>query len=298
MQFSQRLKKTYWLSFWICISLLQSVLTLAQAADTAPKPPSEAQTLKFGIFPYFSPSKLMRVHQPLAQHLDQHLPESVKLITAPNFKSFLQRTRALQYDVIFTAPHMGVLAEQQSGYQRLAKGLNRSHAVFVVPKQSEIQSLKDLVHKKLALPPERAIINKLAWQCLHEQKIDTTQINIQATRSHNNALTLVLKGLTDAAAFGLPTWRTAKPEIKAQLRVIEESPSIPGFMLLAHPSKSAEWVAEVQKQLMAFGETTMGNTYVKNAGLKGFAPIEDADVNLLLPYVEMIFPAVKSKTTQ
>ena len=70
----------------------------------------EKTPLTLGVFPYVSPVQLAAFHAPLKDYLTKSLGRPVTLVTAPDFNSFVDRTRDGQYDIIFTAPHLGRLA--------------------------------------------------------------------------------------------------------------------------------------------------------------------------------------------
>ncbi len=79
------------------------------------------------------------------------------MISAPNFKAFLDRTRKGEYDLVFTAPHMARLAELETGYQRVAMSTHHGRPIFLARRDSDINKLKDLKGKKISLPPIKAI---------------------------------------------------------------------------------------------------------------------------------------------
>ncbi len=82
---------------------------------------SENTPLTLGVFPYVTPAQLASFHTPLKDYLAKSLQRPVSLVTAPDFDSFVDRTRKGQYDIIITAPHLGRLAETRDSYKRLAQ---------------------------------------------------------------------------------------------------------------------------------------------------------------------------------
>jgi len=249
----------------------------------------QADSLKLGVFPYLSADKILRTHQPVAQYLTEQLGQKVELISAPDFPLFIRRTRQNKFDMVITAPHMGALAILQSDYQRLAVSSNKSQAVFVALKSSPYSDLSDSQQATFTLPPQKAIITKLAHQTLTDQDINLETLDIQYTQSHNNAMEAVLNRESDIAAFGLPTWKRSQQPDREKLKVLARSDDIPGFMALANKSLNTEKVQHIAQLLQDFHQTSSGNNYFKQSKLQSFRAIQDSDIENLAPFVESIF---------
>ena len=252
-------------------------------------PSTFADSLKLGIFPYLSAGKLLKIHNPLASYLSENLNSQVNLISAPGFGQFIQRTKKQKYDIIITAPHMGALALLQSNYQRLAVSSNKSHAVFVSLNKSKFNSFKNIQQASITLPPEKAIITKLALQTLSEQDSNINELNIEYTQSHNNALKSVLIGESDVAAFGFPTWNRTSDVDKSRLQVLGASEGIPGFMIVANASMSQQKIQKITRLLLNFHHTDKGKAYFKTTRLEPFRAITEQDIEDLKPFVKSIF---------
>jgi phosphonate transport system substrate-binding protein len=115
----------------------------------------------FGIFPYQSNTQLIALCSPLRDYLQRAGGQQMEIVSAPDFNSFRDRTRAGEYDIVYTAPHLGRLAEFESGFKRIAITLYRTQSVILVAKDSPLQKLADLRGKSLAIPPATAIVNML-----------------------------------------------------------------------------------------------------------------------------------------
>lgn len=254
---------------------------------------SEMRALTLGVFPYLSAVKLLNLHHPLVQYLNQRLPIKVQIVSAPNFAQFIQRTQDGDYDFVITAPHMGRLAEMQSHYQRVAMSANQSHAVFVVKQHSPIRTLVDLVDSTnmttIGLPPEKAIISQLALNKMRSHGIDLHRINLHFSQSHNNALLSLLRDEVEVAVIGYPTWKRYPMEQKRKLQVITQSESIPGFLVMAHPRIDQHLLTMIQEQLYLFHQTENGQAYFSSTALNKFVPIEHNKMQDLTEYVETIF---------
>lgn len=257
---------------------------------------AKTQSLIMGVFPYFDPATIASLHQPLAEQLAQGSGESVRLVSAPNFKAFKKRTAEGRYDILVTAPHLGRIAEKKHGYQWLAFTANHSHAVFVARKDSGIDNIAQLRGKTLALPPVPAIIHQLAL--VEVQKAGLTpgkDVQVKTLNSHNNALLTALRGDTDAAAFGLPTWKRYQAPGKAQLKMIGASEDIPGFAIMLHPRVADDIKARLHEALFDFPSHAEGMAYFDRTGLLGVREPQASDMQQLDAYLQRIAKAMAKK---
>jgi phosphonate transport system substrate-binding protein len=240
--------------------------------------------------PYFNSAKLAEIHAALRDQLAELLQRPVAMSSAATIDAFHRNTLAGDYDLVLTAPHMGAAAEQKAGFQRVLMTANRSRAVFVAPLQGGIENLSQLRGKTLLLPPASTIIHHLALNSLRRQGLEAGKdFTLQTAISHNNVMLAIINQDGDAAAFGMPTWESANPGQKQQLRIIGQSEEIPGFLLMAHPRLASALVAQIRQGLLKFEQAEAGKKYLEAAKLKGFQPIDDATMWELLPYASAIF---------
>ncbi|RMG36916.1 MAG: phosphate/phosphite/phosphonate ABC transporter substrate-binding protein [Gammaproteobacteria bacterium] len=248
-----------------------------------------AKTLRMGIFPYFSPEQLIGLHKPLKDYLAHETGLPIRLVSAPDFKTFRQGTAAGRYDLLVTAPHLGRLAERQARYRWLAVTSNYSEAVFVARRDGPIHRIADLRGKRLALPPRLAIIHQMALETLEATGLEGGRdVTIVPYKSHDRALYAVILGETDAAAVGRPTWRRYQAPEKRSLRVIGRSRPIPGFAIMVHRDLPKETAEALRRALEAFPGTPVGKTYFDTTGLEGVRPISPQDLAVLDHYLARI----------
>ena len=66
---------------------------------------SKQRPLQFGLLPYVSTRKLFAVYTPMKRYLEKTLKRSVRMSTAPDFATYIERARRGEYDLYHTAPH-------------------------------------------------------------------------------------------------------------------------------------------------------------------------------------------------
>lgn len=250
---------------------------------------SDKKELSFGLFPYVTSTQLVQFHTPLKNYLSKALGMEVNLVTAPDFTSFMERTQQGEYDIIFTAPHLGRLAETRDGYKRVAMTGHRVEGIFLVKKESEINSLDDLKDKKIMAAQRISVIYQMVLQTLADKGlIDGKNITIIETKTHNNALYAPLRDEADASVTGILLWHTLGQEYKDKLKVIGSTNSVPGFVLLSHPRVPPKTQKALQIALFDFGKTTEGKLYFESNGLQGFLPIDEKSMKELDPYTKIL----------
>ncbi|HUX90866.1 MAG TPA: phosphate/phosphite/phosphonate ABC transporter substrate-binding protein [Gallionellaceae bacterium] len=239
--------------------------------------------LVFGIFPYQSNTQLIALCSPLRDYLQQISGRQMEIVSAPDFNSFRDRTRAGEYDIVYTAPHLGRLAEIESGFQRVAITRYRTQSVILVAKDSQVQKLSDLRGKSLAIPPAAAIINMLTIELFHSQGLESGDFKLLEQSNMQNAMAAILRGDCDAGAAGFAPWRSYAQ--RDQLRVIAKSAEVPGLIIMAHPRVPKAMVAKLRRALIAFNDTAEGKTYFALTNQGAWLPVDDATMLTLDPYL-------------
>jgi phosphonate transport system substrate-binding protein len=262
-------------SFRAIVGVLLLVSPCVRSAD-AP--------LSFGIFPYLSPQLLVTQFKPLANHLQQAAGRPLSIETAPNYIAFRDRTRAGDYDIIFTAPHFGRLAEMETQYQAIAVTRYRVSGVVCVGKDSSIRQLSELRGKTIAMPPRVSMVHALTLDLFRlKGLVPGRDITLREFDTNLNSMTAPLRGDSDAGVTGPLVLSTSSQ--RDQLRVIAETADVPGFYILAHPRLSAAVIDRLRKAAYAFGDTPAGQVYFAATGHVAWLPVDDATRLALDPYV-------------
>jgi phosphonate transport system substrate-binding protein len=256
------------------------VLVLGPSAMASEKTP-----LTLGVFPYVTPVQLTQFHTPLKDYLAKSLERPVTLVTAPDFDSFIERTREGQYDIIITAPHLGRLAETRDGYKRLAQTRHVVQGIFLTRKDSNIYKIEDLRGKNVMIAQRVSLIYQMSERLLREKGlVPGESVTIIETRTHNNAMQAPLRGEADASVTGTLLWRVLGEEQKDQMRVIGTTEEAPGFMLMANSRLSNQDIAKIKNLLLDFRQVPGSEAYFSATGYERFDPIDDKVMKKLDPY--------------
>lgn len=265
------------------LAIMSCVLVLVTGSYSAFA--DDKPELVLGVFPYVSPAQLVAFHTPLKDHLAQSLQRQVSLVTAPDYESFVERTRQGQYDIILTAPHLGRLAETRDGYKRLAMTSHAVQGIFLTRKNSNIQKIEDLRGKSVMIAQRTSIIYQMAEQLLRDKGLVPGEtVTIINTRTFNNAMHAPLRGEADASVTGNLLWQVLGDEQKDQMRVIGATEEAPGFLMMANKRLPKQDIEAIKNILLDYHNVTSREPYFSATGYKRFQQIDDKTMKKLDPY--------------
>jgi phosphonate transport system substrate-binding protein len=272
---AQRVRSFFPSTLWLLLVLL--VVRPAGAANVPP--------LVLGVFPNTTAKQIVETYRPLADALEKSLQRRVEIYSAPNFKTFVERTRQGEYDLLLTAPHLAWLARQDAGYQPLLKYTQPVRGLLVVKPTSPYRDVAELRGHSIAIADPLAVIVLALQAELAEAGLKPgTDYQIINAGTHINAALQVVKGRADAAMVGQNAFMQFPPDLHKQLHVLLETPPLSSQTYLAHPRLRDAEVRTIRKTLLDFATTPEGQAFLKNSGLGGFSPLNSNELNAFRPY--------------
>lgn len=251
----------------------------AQAATDTATP------LIFGVFPSMTAKQTLEFYQPLAQSMEEHLRRRVIIYSARDFKTFVERTRQGDYDILLTAPHLAWLARQDAGYRPLLKYAQPVRGLLVVNRTSPYREEDDLRGQTIAVPDTIAVVT-LALQAdlaAHGLRRNVDYQTIEYG-THLNAVMQVISGRTAAAMVGLLPYRLMPDELHRQLRTLIETPPLSSLMYLTHPRLRDQEANAIRSALLEFAATPEGKTFMQRGGYGGFVAVDGSELRAFRPY--------------
>jgi phosphonate transport system substrate-binding protein len=246
---------------------------------------AEAPPLVLGIFPNTTAKQTVETYRPLANALEKTLQRRIEIYTAPNFKSFVERTRQGEYDLLLTAPHFAWLARQDAGYRPLLKYAEPVRGLLVVKSSSSFREVGALRGRTIAIPDPLAVIVLALQAELAESGLKNgSDFRILNADTHVNAAMQVVKGRADAAMVGQLPYLLFPPEVRKQLHVLLETPPLSSLTYLTHPRIREVDVQAIRTGLLAFAATAEGQAFLKKGGFGGFSPLDGNELNAFRPY--------------
>ena len=248
---------------------------------------SGGDAIEFGILPTLSTRATLSTYQPLREYLEERLQRPVTLITAPDFPTYIERTRRGVYSFLVTAPHFARLAQIESGYVPMVRVKRELRGLLVVREGSGIQTLADLRGKTISTPERLAIVTMLGLELLRAHGLQPGRdVTVRPATSFTSAVLAVQNGESDAAITA-PTALSQMPEqSRAGLRVIASTASIPGTVYMASPRVPPAEIERMTRLLMDFSaDPTRGKTFFEHTGYEGLVRATPEELRALDPYV-------------
>lgn len=268
----------------------QALAGLAALSALSALAPLAAQPtpLRMGLIPYLSPNVLVPLFQPLAQHFAQAAGRPVQLYSAPSIQVHVARILQPDFDILFTAPHFGRLAQLDAGYVPIGSFHRPLIGVIAVRRDSPVQTPLQLRGKTIAVNDRLVLNSILTLQALDQLGLRVSDLNIVAAASQNSALLSVINGDVDAAIVVNFAMGQIPPERQSELRTLfqtEENPHIPGTLILAHPAMAAAERERLQTALMRFAHTDEGRKFLVASGYMNVAPVNAQQLRTLDVYI-------------
>jgi phosphonate transport system substrate-binding protein len=262
---------------------LPGVLVLLLA--TTIRPAVAADPLVFGVFPNMTAKQIVENYRPLTNALEKGLQRRVVVYSARDFKTFVERTRAGEYDILLTAPHLAWLARQDVGYRPLLKYRQPVRGLLAVKKTAPFYAPEALRGHTIATADNLAVV-VLAMQAELAAYGLKRNIDYRTTDAgtHNNAVTQLLNGRADAAILGMHPYLLLPPDQRSNLRVLAETPPLSSLMFLTHPRMRDRDAMAVRQTLLDFAATPEGHAFMKSGGYGGLVAVDGSELRAFRPY--------------
>lgn len=252
------------------------LVIFASSAFAGEKP----EHLKFGFLPILSPERLVKRFAPLVDYLSRETGIEIRMVTAPDFLTFVHRTQdERRYDILFTAPHLYYLAHVKRDYHVIARvDRHGMQAVIVAPHRSKIYTVQDLRGKRLATTDPLSLTTVLVREHLGAAGIDPDRdLTLVATPSHNASLLSAYQGATDAAALILPLFRRANPEIRDSMRIVDTTRTVPHMPISVAPWIDAALANRLSEALVSLNRSAEGRALLSHLDWPGFVPAHESE---------------------
>lgn len=272
-----------WLGKFVGLErVLLLVLLLGGGASSAV---AGEKPLIFGVFPNMTARQTVEIYQPVATSLARQLGRPVIIYSARDFKTFVERTRRGEYDILLTAPHLAWLARQDAGYRPLLKYAQQTRGLLVVGSGSPYRAPEQLRGRTIATADAIAVavLAVQAEMAAHGLK-RTLDYHTNDAGTHFNAVMQVLNQRADAAMLGMHPYLLLPPEVRERLRVLAETPPLSSLMYLAHPRLRDREADAVRRGLIAFAKTAEGAAFLERGGYGGFVAVDGSELRAFRPY--------------
>ncbi len=248
---------------------------------------AEPAAIEFGVLPTLSTRAVIDTYDPLRQFLSERLNRTVTLVTARDYRTYIERTQRGEYRFLVTAPHFARLAETEAGYVPLVRVKRELRSVFVARSESPIRTLGELRGRIVTSPETLAVVTMLGKQLLREHGLTPGRdVTVQPFPSFSSAVLAVYNGEADAAMTAETALTQMPKEVRSAMRIIGASAPVPPVMYMAHPRVARAELDQMLRLLLEFsGDRKYGAAFWRKTGFEGFERLRPAELRRMDPYL-------------
>ena len=219
--------------------------------------------------------------QPLADYIAKELAPLgitnglVKI--APDLDTMIQWMENGEVDVYFDSPYPVLVISQETGaipiLRRLKYGVDEYHSVFIVNKDSDIQTLDDLMGQVVAFEESFSTsgymlpLAYLIQNNMNPVKVSAPNANVNQDKTgytfstaDNTTIQWIISGRVPAGVIDNVTFSRLPEETQAELRIIAETEDVPRQLVLVNEELNPEIISKLKTVLLEMNQTEDGQT--------------------------------------
>ncbi len=276
--------------FVCCLLALASLGAHARGGAAEPK-----QAVEIGIAPFLPVRTLVQNYEPMRVYLEKRLHRPVIFISAPDYKTFTERTLHRDYAYLMTVAHAAYLAETDAGYVPLLRPTNFTEPTLVVARNDPLARVADLRGKTIALSDPLAIVSMQALAMLREAGLDPQRdVELRYFPNHGAAVGHVLSGEAAAAIVSNRALEQMPAATQAGVRIAGtwHEGAAPGTVYLASPRVSHAEAEQFARAVLDFFATAEGQEVMKHLGYGRLVPMKAEDLKPYAAYASSLKAAL------
>lgn len=237
---------------------------------------TSASALKFGIVPYLTARRLATLYEPVRLFFERELTQPVRLLSAPDYSTHLDRLRTHEYDLVADSLPIARLAQRELGYVPLARTVAPLQTVLVVATDSPVGKLADIRDKTIVVSDRIAALTIVGLRFLRDNGLQPNKdVTVRVAGSHANAIQRVLAGDAVAAIVSRTTLVQIGPALASRVRVMLELPqALSAVVYAASPRLAATVKGDLGRNLIEFAtQYPAGKTFIESLGHRGLLPV-------------------------
>ncbi len=250
---------------------------------TAAAASADADYYRLGVLPLQSPTKLAGMFSPLVHLMEARLGRPVQFVTAPSFSAFMERVARREYHVIYLNPLLYAQA-RAAGYRAVAKVAGEPFTgILVVRRDSRIRALEpDQLPRGLRIgfpDPDAYAATVMTRQYMASLGIPVDEwFQVEYFGSQDSALLALHAGLVDIIGTWRPSLRSMPESVRADLRIVAETPPQPQMPVAVRDDLPPETVEALVGLLTGLDGRSDGRAALRRLGFRqGFDPASDSE---------------------
>jgi ABC-type phosphate/phosphonate transport system substrate-binding protein len=259
-----------------CIRLLCATALSVSASALAQKSPPRGEQLIFAINEGGSgnldATEILLRYEEFVKIAEKALGARLTLVAVRDIQVLQRSLETSAYALVLSRPaDMLAQAVRDYGYSPVAVSREPAYCLFIVPKDSPLQSIADVHGKRIVTPDRYAYMWRIAFAMLRDNRIAMGKENVRSMRDQAAIAWSMENSFFDVgivASFS-PAGRTWE---KKGGRVIATSPEVPNTPVIASKKLSAAQVARLSETLVALDSTEEGKAVLKRINVAAFKP--------------------------
>lgn len=234
------------------------------------------KSLIFGVVPQQSAKVLAALWTPILQHVSETSGVPVTFATAKDIPTFEKRLQEGRYDIAYMNPYHYIVFNELSGYQAIAKQIDKTIMGVIVAKQgSKYKRIEDLQGANIAFPAPAAF----AATILPQAELNRLGIKFTPTyvSSHDSVYLNVSKAFFPAGGGIKRTLNNMPETTRSKLTTIWQSAAYTPHAIAALASIDPVKRDKIQNALMSMSQSKDGLSLLKSINFKGFEQANNQD---------------------
>lgn len=250
------------------------------AADANP------DTLRVALLPDENASELIKRNQPLKDYLESTLDKKVQLIVTTDYSSMIEAMRFGRIDLAYFGPLSYILAKSKSDIEPFAAmitdGKPTYRSVLIANAESGVDSYADLKGRKMAYGDRASTSSHLIPKTvLVEAGLKADEDYQQHfVGSHDAVAVNVANGNADVGGLSEVIFKHVSEKgliNPAKVKVLGYSEEYPQYPWAMRSNLEPDLKVRIKDAFISLDDPVV----LKNFKAEGFAPIEDADYDII-----------------
>jgi phosphonate transport system substrate-binding protein len=227
------------------------------------------------VVPQFPLVEIHRDWNPLLERLERDSGIRLELKSAATIPKFEAEVLAGQADFAYLNPYHQVMAHRAQGYVPMVRDSQPLSGILVVRKDDPIRSVQELDGREIGFPAPNAFGASLWMRALLAER-EKIQIRPLYLQTHSNVYRQVVRGKAVAGGGIAHTLEQERDEVRAELRVLMETPGAAPHPLSAHPRVPADVRKALTQALLHLAATPTAQALLKAVQLPALVQADQA----------------------
>lgn len=241
----------------LIVAIMATSILLFSQTSSAKCVAGEERIVVFGLTPWLSPDVTSLWLNKIEKQLRNSQCIKFKYQSASDFESYVRNGINGQYDILNAPPHIASYLMNHHQFRIVAREALEGQAIIIKLKSTNISSLDQLNHRKLAVPDPLAVVTLLAKEAFNKPN-HTINPDYIYYQHHNEVVHAVMAGEMDAGVIFSPIYETYKKHSDDNLQILHTFPPYIDGWVIASGKLPTQLVLDIQATLVALQSEDKG----------------------------------------